>query len=138
GGERSHLVAERMPLERGERPRLAQVQQHVTAGTLTPQHMLRIVETGTGKPFGARHAALPEHARVWGRGIDREVIPQRLPEPLQVLDRPAPQCAVVREMPPPLARQPVRERRHVGLSDPLGPRRPQELTWLHELTHYGD
>ena len=136
GRERAHAVAEGVPAECGEGSRLAHVQQHVPARGLAPQHVLRVVESRAREPLGPGHAAPAQHPGVRDRGLDVEVVPQGPPEALQVLDRPAPERAVVRKALATLTCEPLGEGRHVGAADPLRPRGPQEIAWLHASTHF--
>jgi hypothetical protein len=50
------------------------------------QGLLRVVELGAGKPVRARHGVLGQHAGVGRGGLQIEVIPDALPESLQIGD----------------------------------------------------
>jgi hypothetical protein len=70
------------------------------------QHLAGVVQPGTGKPLGARHRARAEGG-TWPRTGQREVVPHRPPELVEVLDAPGLQLAIAGEAPAPLHRQPV-------------------------------
>ncbi len=70
-------------------------------------HVLGVVETRAGEPLGAGHLAGAEHPLVRGVGADLEEVPERAPEALQVVDRPAPELVVSGVVDPPGLAQPV-------------------------------
>ena len=63
-----------------------------------------------------------------GRGLDAAVIPDRLPEAVQVGHRPLPQILVAVEAVPALEAELAGERRHVGALHPVRTRCPQQVT----------
>ncbi len=72
-----------------------------------PEHLLRVVGLRAGKPFGARHHVLLQHRGVRGGGLQVKVVPDALPEGVQLGDRPAPQVVIVLEGQPARVAQPV-------------------------------
>ncbi len=128
GGEDTHLAPELFPRHARERHALVEEHERVGVRPLVAQGMLRIVQPRAGKPFCARHAALGEHGAVRRRRLDPEIVPQRLPERLELFDRPTPQILVRRELEAALPAQPPQVRRDVGPLDPFRARRPQQIT----------
>ena len=59
------------------------------------EHMLGKIQPRPGKPLGARHAAPAQRGLAFAIGLDVEEAPDRLPEVVQMLDRPAPQLGVI-------------------------------------------
>src|SRR5258708_19392403 len=91
------------------------------------QRMLRIVEARPGKPFSARPRASPKHPFVGLRGANVEVLPERTPESLLIVDGPLPQRRVSIE-PSSAFRKPPEECRGGRLRNPPGPRPPPQAT----------
>ncbi len=58
------------------------------------QHLVRVVDAGTGKPDRPRHAALGQHRRVRRRRLHAAEVPDALPEGVELGHRPAPQGVV--------------------------------------------
>src|SRR2546423_484040 len=97
---------------------------------LAPQHVLRVVQPGPGEPLGPGHAPAAEDRGRRRRGLDAAVIPDRLPEAVEIGHGPAPQrgIAVTLKVEPPLAGQPPDERGDVGAGGAVRSRRPQQVT----------
>src|SRR5271170_437056 len=66
------------------------------------QGMLRVVQPCSGKPLCTGHRVRPQHPLVGLRGTNVEVLPERTPESLQVVDGPLPERRVGIEAPSPL------------------------------------
>ena len=77
--------------------------------------MLGPVQPCTGEPPRARHLTRLEHTVVRGGCLDIVVVPDRLPEGLQVGHGPAPQRAVVGELQPAVLAKPGEVCRELGL-----------------------
>ncbi len=71
------------------------------------QHLARIVDLGPGEPARTRHARLGEHGRVRRGRLDAGVVPDALPEGIELGDGPAPQGVVVVESEAARLAQPV-------------------------------
>ena len=95
GGAARHLVGELVPAELGERLRLRRVHDRRLAGPRRAEQPLGVAQLGAGEPLRAGHLAARQHRVV--RSVDLEPVPERAPEALEILDRPAPQLVVVRE-----------------------------------------
>ena len=77
------------------------------------QQVLRVVEPRPGEPPRAGHRVAVFQDRVPGRrGDDAAELPEQRPEPLAILDRPAPQGVVVAEVAPALPRGQMAEAGH--------------------------
>ena len=118
-GQDADAVPEFRPGQAGQRRGLRLVVEGVLPGLSVPQHVLRVVQPGTGEPVGAGHGPGAEDRLGRRRGLDAAVVPDGLPEAVEVGDRPAPQRVVVAELVPAIrsatARTPSRWR------DPPGP-----------------
>ena len=121
GGAARHLVGQLVPGELAQLARLGRVDDRDLARPRRPEEPLGVAQRGAREPLGARHVAAAEHALV-GR-VDLEPLPQRAPEPLDVLDRPAPQLVVRRE--------PARPHEAGHLRRVRVRRRPQKLSLRH-------
>ena len=128
GGEHPDAVREIRPGQPRERRALGLVVQRVLARLLAAQHVLGVVQPGPGEPVRARHGPAAEDRGRRRRGLDAAVVPDRLPEAVQVGHRPAPQRVVAVELVPALAGEPPDERGDVGAGDPVRARRPQQVT----------
>ncbi len=127
-GENAYLGAELFPGHGGERRALIEIHQRSGVGALISQGLLRIIQARAGKPFRARHVPVGEHAGVRGRGLHVEVIPHRLPELFELVDRPTPQVLVRGETLAALRREPARKGRDLRFFNPPPTRRPQQIT----------
>ncbi len=127
GGQHPHGVPELGPGQAGQRRGLRLVIQGVLARPFVTQNVLRVVQPGPGEPVGARHRPAAEHRRRRGRRLDAAVVPDRLPEAVEVGHRPAPQGGVVVETPPAFGGEPPREGGHVRAGHPVRTRRPQQV-----------
>jgi hypothetical protein len=106
GGQDAHLAGEDRPGQPLQGDGFAGEQQRVPAGPLAlpgpgaplvPQDVLGVVEPGAREPLGAGHGAAAEH-RGGRRGRpDAAVVPDGLPEAVQIGDRPPPQGVVAGE-----------------------------------------
>ena len=74
---------------------------------LAAQGVGRVVQPGAREPAGAGHGGVGQRRADRGGRVELEVVPHRLPEPVEVGDRPAPQGVVVVEPQAPLRRQPL-------------------------------
>ena len=128
GGEHADAVREVRPGQARESRGLRLVVQRVLVGPLAAQHVLRVVQPGPGEPVGTGHGPAAENRRRRGRGLDAAVIPDRLPEAVEVGHRPAPQRVIAVEVKPALAGEPLDERGDVGAADAVRPWRPQQVT----------
>ena len=63
-----------------------------------PKHLTRIVDLCSGKPDRARHLALRQHGGVRRRRAQLEIIPNALPEGVDLADGPLPQRLVIGEV----------------------------------------
>src|SRR4029077_13370682 len=80
----------------------------------TREQVLGVVEPSALQPARAGHAARVEHALIGARGAHAGVLPDRRPEVLQTLDRPAPQRLVVGVRGAAAPPGPGRKARHLG------------------------
>jgi hypothetical protein len=96
GGQGADLTAEFGPADRLRLVGLVDVQEgwFVRSGVGRPQGMFGVVEGGSGKPLGARHRAVAEHARVGGRKPYVEPLGDGFPERVQFVHGPAVQGGV--------------------------------------------
>ena len=76
-------------------------------GLHMPQHLVRVVGLGSGKPLGARHDVVGQHRRVRRGRLQIKIIPDALPERIQLGDRPAPKVVVSGKAQAALIAQPV-------------------------------
>ena len=128
GGEHADAVRQVGPGQARQRRGLRLVVQRVLAGLLAPQHVLRVVQPGAGEPLGTGHGPAAEDRGRRRRGLDAAVVPDRLPEAVEIGHRPAPQRGVAVEVEPALAGEPPDERGDVGAADAVRSRRPQQVT----------
>ena len=135
GAEDPHRAAQLGPVHGGGRRGLAGVQQGGLAGPLAAQHVVRVVQPGAGKPVGAGHAPVAEDPVRRDRGLDLAVVPDRLPEPVEVRHGPAPQLGVAVEAQAAFGGQPGAERGQVGLRHPLRAGRPEQVALAHRSRH---
>ena len=131
GGQHPDAVREVRPGQPRERRGLRLVVQGRFAGPLAAQHVLRIVQPGSGEPVGAGHGPGAEDRRRPDRGLDAAVVPDRLPESVKVGHRPVPQRVIVGEVKPALPGEPPGERGDVGAADAVRSRRPQQVTFAN-------
>jgi hypothetical protein len=130
GGEDPDPGREVVPVQRRDRGALRGVVKRDLAGTLVAQHVLGVVEGGAGEPLSARHRAAAEDRGGRGAAEDAVVVPDRLPERVDVGDRPLPQGVVAAEVQAAGFRQPPREGGDPGLLHPARGWRPQQVAGL--------
>src|SRR3954471_1052027 len=128
-GDRRRAGAQLAPRPLPEFTQLGRVPERYLVVRPAAEHVLRVVQPRAGEPLGAGHLALGEHSRVRLRRLDLEEVPDRRPELLELVDRPAPQRLVIGgvDVAPALVAQPARiagERRPLA---PLVRRLPQRL-----------
>ena len=87
---------------------------------LAGEDVLGVVEAGAGEPLGARHPAAAEGALVVTVGLNAEEVPDRGPEGLEVVYRPAPELVVVGEAQAALGLQPAHVLAQARALDQLG------------------
>ena len=122
------LIAQLAPAERVELAQLGGVLDRQPLGGLAGEQVLGVVEPGAGEPIGARHLVAREHRPVRRRGANREEVPDRGPELLEVADRPAPERVVVAaESQSALGLEPAHVAGHVRALDRLGRGLPEQL-----------
>ncbi len=107
-------VRELGPSDLGQLAQLRSVHDRRLARAHLAEEPLRVVQVGAREPLGAGHLAGREHTVMPAR--DLEVLPQRRPERVQVLDRPAPQLVVGLKA----AIEPAHVVRQPRVLDPLG------------------
>ncbi len=90
GGQRRDLSAQLAPAQLLQLAQLGGVQDRGLGVVLAGEDVLGVVEAGSRKPLGAGHLAAAEHRLGVAVGPHREEVPDRGPEPVEVLDRPAP------------------------------------------------
>src|SRR5262249_8689220 len=97
-----------------------------------------VVEARPLEPLRARHLARGEGRSGLAVGLNPEVVPDRAPESLDVLDRPAPQRRVAVELEPALLPQPAHVGRQARALD-LGGGGLPELLWrvCHPVKYSG-
>jgi hypothetical protein len=105
-----------------------EVDRHALVG-LAAEQPLRVVHRRAREPHGAGHRPVREHTVE--RAARLEALPDRRPEALDVLDRPAPERVVVRRA------ERGREPRHVRMLPQRRRRLPQQLAVLHRPRCYG-
>ena len=135
--QRAHIGGEFRPRHAGQRARFAQRQHGVGAGTLMAQNVLRVVEPRAGEPARAGHRPAFQHAARRRRGTHVEIVPDRLPEILDVGRRPLPQRRIVGEFSAALAREPAHEGGEIGVGDPGRARRPQQVALADGSVDHG-
>jgi hypothetical protein len=103
-----------------------------TVGVLRQaEHVLGVVEARAGEPARAGHGVVGQDTIGPGRRADAIEVPDRAPEALEIVDRPAPQRVVVVEAPPALVAQPVEEPPELGGFADVGGRRPEQISLSH-------
>ena len=127
GGQDADAVGELRPGQAGQRRGLRLVVEGILPGPLVPQHVLGVVQPGAGEPVGTGHGPGAEDRRRRRRGLDAAVVPDRLPEAVQVGHRPAPEFGITAEAVSALPAEPADERGHVGPVNPVRARRPQQV-----------
>ena len=115
--------ARRLPAQLAPRPlaQLAQlggVDDRHRAVVLAAEQVLGVVDPRAREPLGARHLRRGQHVVI--AALDAEEVPDRGPEAVEVLDRPAPQLVVA-----PVAAL-AHEAGHQRALHPLGRRLPQQ------------
>jgi len=98
GGQPFDLLGKLVPAQLLQRPVFRHVSDRHLAGPTAGQDLFCVVQPGAREPLGAGHFALAQHRLVAGPVIETVVGPQLLPEPLDVLDRPAPKVLVCRQL----------------------------------------
>jgi hypothetical protein len=125
GRDRRHPTTQLGVADRAQLPGLVAEQQRRVVVVAT-QRQLGMVEGRPREPARPRHASLGQ-GRTRDRPTDLEELPDRGPEPVQVVHRPAPQLLVGPEpQPSPLA-QPAQVAGDVRPLDPFRRRRPHRL-----------
>ena len=128
GRQHPDAVREVRPGQSRERRGLRLVVQGLFTGPLAAQHVLCVVKPGPGEPVGAGHGPGAEDRCRPDRGLDAAVVPDRLPEPVEVSHRPVPQRVIAGEVEPALSGEPPGERGDVGAADAIRSWRPQQVT----------
>lgn len=125
------LLAQRAPGQVEVRAglRAGEHRGRVVRGPGTPQRVLGVVEQRAAEPLGPRHHPLHEHRRALAVVGDLEELPDRGPEALQVVDRPAPQVLVVAQVEVAVRAQPVQEPPDLALRVRVGG--PDDVTGAH-------
>ena len=126
--EPPHACGELVPGQAGRRLPLAQIDQHLGTGPCAGQYVLRVIESGSGEPFRAGHGAPAQRARRRHARADVEVLPERAPETLEILHRPAPERRIIVESAAPFAGEPVHEPRQLCALDARRVGRPEQVT----------
>jgi hypothetical protein len=121
GGDPRHLLAQLAPGDLALVAQLARVHDRHAVVGLAAEGVLGVVELRAAEPHGARHRAVGEHLVVAAR--DAEVVPDRGPEGLELLDRPAVQLLIGLEA----ALERAHVLRHQRVLDELRRRVPQLL-----------
>jgi len=127
GGQDADAAGQLRPGQAGQRGGLRLVVEGVLAGPLVAQDVLCVVQPGAGEPLGAGHGPGPEDRGRRRRGLDAAVVPDGLPEAVEVGHRPVPELGIAAEVMAAVPAEPAGERRHVGAADPVGSRRPQQV-----------
>ena len=98
GGDAGGLLAQLVPRPLPEVAQLRGVADRHAVARPVAEDVLRVGDLGAREPLGARHRGVGEHLVV--APLDVEELPDRAPERLEVLGRPAPQRGVVVELSP--------------------------------------
>ena len=127
GPRACHLLAEAAERELGRLARL-RVGDHrdLVRVVVAADEVLGEVQPRTREPGRAGHRVGGEDRAVRGVRLDLEELPDRRPEPGQVVDRPAPQLVVARECEPTLALEPGEVAPDLGRLPNVRRRRPQD------------
>ena len=125
GRGRRHPPAQLGVADRAQLAALVAEQQRRVL-VVAAQRQLGVVEGRPREPAGPGHAPLGQ-GRAGRRPADLEELPDRGPEPVQVVHRPAPQLVVGCEPQPSPVAQPVQVAGDDGALDPLRRRRPHRL-----------
>jgi len=125
----SDLLAQ---LAEGQLARLARL-RHGDEGDIVgilraPEHVLGVVEARAREPHRPREVARREHALVRLVCLNREKVPERAPEGLELVDRPAPELVVAGEVERPLALQPAEVTRKLRVLARIRRRRPEDVS----------
>ena len=124
GRDAGGLLAQLVPGPLAELAQLGGVaDRHAVAGALA-EDVLGIGELGAREPLRARHRGVGEHLVV--ARLDVEELPDRAPERLELVGRPAPQRLVVVEREAALGLEPAHVARHRRALDQLLRRLPEE------------
>ncbi len=91
---------------------------------LAGEDVLRVIDLRAGEPPGAGHLVAREDALGLAIRLHVEELPDRGPEPLEVVDRPPPERVVAVEGESPLGLEPAHVFGHARSLDQLGRRRP--------------
>ena len=126
-----HLITEVSEGEVDRPPRLRAGEHRDRVGVLVaPEHVLGVVQAGAGEPLRTGHLPRAEDPLVWRPGPDLEELPERAPEPLEVIDRPAPELVVAGMIDPAGVAEPLEVAPELGLLANVGGRRPHHLSDL--------
>ncbi len=114
-------------LERGTRLRTGDNGDSI--GVLAGSHeVLGVVQARAREPPRSRHPRVGEHVLVGSVGADSVELPHRGPEAGEVVDRPAPELVVDREVAPPVLAQPTHEAADLRARTQIVGRRPQDVS----------
>jgi hypothetical protein len=126
-----HLLAQLAERELARLTRLRDGDdRHRVRILVAPEHVLGVVQPRAGKPLGPRQIVRSEHPLVRLVRLDREVVPDRCPEAREVVDGPAPQLAVVREVEAPFTPEPGQVVRELRVLARVRGRRPEDAPWV--------
>ena len=114
-------------LRRRPRLRLGDDGDRVTV-LVAPHEVLGVVEARALKPLRAGHRAPPEHMRVGRVGADLVELPDRGPEPLEVVDGPALQRFIGAQLQPAPIVEPVHQPPHLGGLPQIRGRGPEHVS----------
>ena len=114
-GQRGGLAAQLRPAQRARLPKgkaLLGVAEHGWHASRMrrlhmPENLPCVVDLRTGKPDRTGHAPLGQHGCVGRRRVNKKVVPDALPEGIEVGDRPVQQGIVGRKNQAPVHRQPI-------------------------------
>ena len=119
-GRPRDLVAQLAPGQRVDLAQLRRVPDRDPVRRLVGEQVLGVVEPRAREPLGAGHLAIAEDALVRCRRTDAEELPDRGPEVLELVHRPAPQGPVVAvELESALGLEPAHVAGHVRALDGL-------------------
>jgi len=134
-GERAGLRAQAIPADLGARLQFRLEHQRRTIGVgVHPrrrEQVLGVIERFAFEPARAGHLARRQSSRTGRVGDHASPLVERLPEILEVLDRPGPQRLVVGEREPASLPQPLAITRDAGARDSLAARPPQDFRGRH-------
>ncbi len=127
GRDRGDLGRQLAPAQLGQLAQLRRVDDRRLGVVAVAEDVLGVVEPRAGEPLGAGHLALGEDRRRLAVGLDVEEVPDRPPERVEVVDRPAPQLLVAREPQAALGLEPAHELGQPRPLDHLRGRLPEQI-----------